>query len=121
MGCRMTTGASVGLRERFGDVRPPAGMRPSFIASDGRRVWELDPDLFLVQRNAGPDADDSCVPIMFDVDGTPRRWAPRRTRVPAPRRSDALRPIRGLAVSLAISLSTWAFVVLMWRLLGAAW
>ncbi len=115
----MTTRASVGSRESFGDVRPPAGMRPSFTASDGRQVWELEPDLFLVQRDVGPDADDICVPIVFDVDGiTPRRWAPsangrRRERAPAAGTSDAVTPIRGVAFGPAMSMpiraiSLWA-------------
>jgi hypothetical protein len=103
-------------------------MRPSFIASDGRQVWELGPDLYLVQRDVGSDADDICVPIVFDVDGiTRRRWAPSangqwRERAPAARTADALRPIRGLAFGLAMSLPIWA--IILWavrRLLGAAW
>jgi len=123
----MMARASVRSRESFGDARPPAGMRPSFTASDGRQVWELGPDLFLVQRDVGPDADDICVPIVFDVDGiTPRRWAPvadspRRERPPAVRTSDALRPVRGLAFALAVSLPIWA--IALWavrRLVGAA-
>jgi hypothetical protein len=113
----MTTRASVGSRESLGDVRPPASVRPSFTASDGRQVWELEPDLFLVQRNAGPDADDICVPIVFDVDGiAPRRWAPsangrRRERAHAAAASDAMMPTKGLALGLAMSLPIWAITL----------
>ena len=121
------TRASDGSGESFGDARPPTGMRPSFTASDGRQVWELRPDLFLVQRDVGPGADDICIPIVFDLDGmTPRRWAPsangpRRERAPAARTSDGLRPARGLFIGLAMSLPFWA--IAWWavrHLLGAA-
>ncbi len=117
----MTTRASVGSRESFGDARPPAGLRPAFTASDGRQVWELERDLYLVQRDVGPD--NICVPIVFDVDGiTPRRWTPlangrMRERAHAAGTSDAGMPIRGVAMSLPI----WA--IILWavrRLLGEA-
>jgi hypothetical protein len=112
----MTIRASVGCRESSGDVHPPAGMRPSFTASDGRQVWELEPDLFLVQRDVGPDADDTSVPIVFDVDGiTRRRWSPsangRRSRAPAAGTSDALVPTKGVALGLAMSLPIWAIAL----------
>ena len=118
------TRASVGFRESFGDVRPPAGMRPSFTASDGRQVWELEPDLFLVQRDVGPDADHTCVPIVFDVDGiTRRRWAPSanglRERTSAAGTSDAVMSTQSVAFGLAVSLPIWALIL--WavrRLLG---
>jgi hypothetical protein len=112
----MTIRASVGCRESSGDVRPPTGRRPSFTASDGRQVWELEPDLFLVQRDVGPDADDICVPIVFDVDGiTRRRWSPsanrRRSRAPAAGTSDAVMPTKGVALGLAMSLPIWAIAL----------
>jgi hypothetical protein len=100
-------------------------MLPSFTASDGRQVWELGAALFLVQRAVGPDADDICVPIVFDVDGiVPTRWTlsangRRREHAPAAWTSDGLRPIRGVAFGLAMSLPIWA--IILWavrRLLG---
>ena len=115
----------VGAGQSVATVRPPAGMRPSFTAADGRRVWALQPDVFLVQRDVGPDVDGPmCIPVVFDGNGiTPRRWVPpapvgrpRDTPMGVPGR---VMHARSLIAGLAMALPIWA--ITLWslrRLLG---
>jgi hypothetical protein len=92
----MARRASINAREPLGAAHPPVGQPPSFTASDGRQVWEIKPNVFLVQRDVGTDAADICVPVVFDV--------PAET-------TDAVMRLKGIAFGLAMSLPIWAITL----------
>src|SRR5262245_8338679 len=82
-------------------THPPAGTQPSFTTSDGRRVWTLEPNRFLIQRDAGPD--DLSVEVVFH-DG----WveSDEQQLLVAARKL-----VKGLVFGLLVSLPIWALIV----------
>ncbi len=100
---------------------PPAGMLYTFTTSDGHRVWELGPNRYLVERDGGPGADKTYVPIVFDL-----HWL--RSQPSATRRHEragtsegleVVRIVRGLAIALGVSLPMWLVIIwVVWRLVA---